>query len=332
MASLRNILRVAGLLILVALIDASAPLRDRTVLRLTGEFPDDLSERQGEYLAQPYDADVHDGLFYVSDTNEGTIKVFSAEGKLIRRIGSRGIGPGELSEPYALAVDPTDGTICCYDGGGRISRFSREGRFLGAVKPGAGAWDLVSSGGVVFVSAFSDAHQSFLAAYDRRGTILNRFGTCFDQRVNQMPYDYKSMLYENAELDISDGRLFVFFERLPFIQVYGLDGKLIETIRLNDARIQKLYRKNLSAKPKGSRMGIFSWLAGAQIEGGSFYCFSPGEIGGIGVFNQQGDLIKTYVFDGIDPSSLIQYTFIKKVGNDFIFIDHENGKIKKFSL
>src|SRR5687768_5800508 len=48
------------------------------------------------------------GLIYVLETREGAVRVYSAKGELVRRIGPRGNGPGELSgRTVYMGVDDT---------------------------------------------------------------------------------------------------------------------------------------------------------------------------------------------------------------------------------
>src|SRR5215218_6303631 len=49
------------------------------------------------------DFHVHDGRYYVLDGMSNAVRVFDRTGRLLSTIGREGRGPGELSEPMALA-------------------------------------------------------------------------------------------------------------------------------------------------------------------------------------------------------------------------------------
>jgi hypothetical protein len=63
----------------------------------------------------------------VLDSNNYRVLVFDNAGKLVRRIGQRGAGPGELMVPTGLTV-MVDGTLVVSDGGRHAySLFGRAG-------------------------------------------------------------------------------------------------------------------------------------------------------------------------------------------------------------
>lgn len=64
-----------------------------------------LRETDSLYLASPVHVTVSpSGALFVSDTRNGHVLQFSADGTLLRRFGKRGEGPGELGTPMATAM------------------------------------------------------------------------------------------------------------------------------------------------------------------------------------------------------------------------------------
>ena len=66
---------------------------------------------------------------YLSAQNTGVLE-FNREGKLLRKIGSFGRGPGEYTYCYSFTVDDKTETIYIQDGGNIIKVFSKTGLFL----------------------------------------------------------------------------------------------------------------------------------------------------------------------------------------------------------
>ncbi len=297
-------------------------------LILQKSFPDLASEELGEFLAHPYDLDFYKGQYFLTDTTEGCIKVFSSEGKLVLTIGSKGLGPGELSEPYCMAINEKNGILYCYDGSRRISCFSTGGKFLKILKTSLSIWDMEFCGNDLIATAYNEATNSLLVTFDKEGNIQKFFGHRFDESINKLSPRYQMVLYGNASLDVYKDKIYVFYERLPFIQVYTKQGELIRTIDINIKEVRKVYHINKNPKPKGARMGIRSWLQGACVSEDSIYCFSPFNIKALVVINHEGKLLDKMSFDNENEDWLIMQKFIKRINDSYIFIDVENSQVK----
>ncbi|MYH09809.1 MAG: hypothetical protein F4143_06765 [Gemmatimonadales bacterium] len=72
-----------------------------------------------------------DGTLFILDNDAGHIVVVDPAGEFVRTISNKGEGPGELSQPIAMAVF-SDGSIGVNDLTRGIQFFSREGEFLRA--------------------------------------------------------------------------------------------------------------------------------------------------------------------------------------------------------
>lgn len=58
--------------------------------------------------------------------------MFDYNGKLLRRFGSKGTGPGELSHPFGLATDSAGNWIVTDHLNDRVCAFTAEGNFITA--------------------------------------------------------------------------------------------------------------------------------------------------------------------------------------------------------
>lgn len=77
---------------------------------------------------------IHDNIEYINNSfylseNKIGILVFDINGKMIRKIGSKGRGPGEYSYTFDFTVDPKTETIYVWDNN-IIKVFSKNGKFL----------------------------------------------------------------------------------------------------------------------------------------------------------------------------------------------------------
>lgn len=302
-------------------------------LVLLKSFPDLESEKEGNFLATPYDFVFYKGTYIASDAKEGCLKVFSSEGELIRIIGSGGYGPGELSDPFVLTVDERNGIIYCSDqGNSRISCFLTNSEFLKTIKTSLNIHDLEFIEDHIYAAAYSEANQSLFFLIDKDGRIQNFFGDFFDEKINRLPLNYRRVLYGEVCLGVKDDNLYVFFERLPYIQIYNKKGQLQRTIYVKIKEVKKVYEKNLKApnslKKQGGRMGITKWLFGACVSDDKFYCYSPNQIGTMLVIDLNGNLVEKIPFEeNLSKGMLIRKRFINKIGKNFYFIDFENSQI-----
>ncbi len=291
-------------------------------------FPNEASEKAGEYLANPYDLVFYKDHYFVTDSREGCIKVFSTDGKLLKTIGSKGQGPGELTDPYVITIDEKKGLIYIYEGDRQISCFSVTGKFIKIIKTSLPIWDIVFHKGNLYSSVYSDANKSLFMILDELGNIKKFSGTLFDNKINNLPHTYKQQLYGCALLDVNKNDLFLFFEYLPFIQIYDEEGNLKQTINVNIKELKKIYNMNQNPKRRGSRMGIRSWLFGACVSDDELFCYSPYQLECMIVMNKKGKLLRKIRFDKTDThDQIIRKRFIKKIGSNFIFIDLDTSQI-----
>ncbi len=84
-------------------------------------------------LGNPRGHDVApDGTLYVADTHNSQVVIYSPDGKERRRIGKRGLRPGEFVAVTDVALDPQGNLWTCEYGQyhDRVQKFDASGRFL----------------------------------------------------------------------------------------------------------------------------------------------------------------------------------------------------------
>ena len=306
-------------------------------LVLVKSFPDENSNIENNYLVNPYELRIYKDYYVVSDSKSNCLKIFSRNGDFVRKIGKKGQGPGELQDPYVVAVDEKTSMLYCGDqGNSRISCFTFDGEFKNIIKTSLSIWDMESYNGLIYAAAYNGTKQSLFSLYNNEGTLIKSFGTFFDKRINELPYNYKQDLYSEVCLRIEKELLYVFYERLPYISVYDLDGQLLRQIIIREKQIEKVYTKNIkayAAKRKGGFMGLAKWMNGGCVEDDRIYCYSPYEIGKMLVFDKNGNLLDKIRFeDKMSSIELMKKRFITKRRKEFIFIDWENSQIRIYEL
>lgn len=106
----------------------SGPLAFEQVFSLEHELR--LQDDPDAPLGMPIALTRWRGHFVVVDQMLGNVKVFDGAGRLVRTIGRRGEGPGELGSPID-AAELEDGSLAVLDyGNGRVSIFDADGDVL----------------------------------------------------------------------------------------------------------------------------------------------------------------------------------------------------------
>ncbi len=304
-------------------------------LVLVKSFPDLESEEAGNYLAHPYDIAFYKNTYIVTDATECCLKVFSTDGKLIRTIGSRGGGPGELSDPFLVAVDETTGNIYCVDSGNnRISCFNNKGIFLNIIRTSLPISDIEFIDKYIYTAAYNQETQSLFCMYDTTGRIVKFFGDFFDPKINKLPLS--SFVYSSIYLSSYNDSLYAFFEKLPIIQVYDKGGHLIRTINIRIKKIKNIYKENLRngrGFVEENKIKLKSWIFGACVEDNKLYCYCRWIFDKMLVLDLSGNLIEKIPLVLKNPGEKYRAErFIKKVGNNFIFLDIFYSQIKVYQL
>ena len=117
-----------------------------------------------------------EGNYYLPDWQLHTIWVADPQGKLIRRIGREGSGPGELSRPRSVSVSE-DRIVVLDVGNNRIAVFSNSGGHLDSFRT-----DLVRPTNLVShndgrIALGSLMGESLLTVYDADGNKISEGGS-----------------------------------------------------------------------------------------------------------------------------------------------------------
>jgi hypothetical protein len=183
------------------------------VLRLGSELGDD------DAFGRVMDVELGPtGRIYVADDLGWNVAVFDRSGRLVRRVGRRGRGPGEFERPWHLAVDRHD-SLFVWDGAvGRVSVFGPDGRFArGFSTPGP--WVVsgftMRADGTLLVGAFAGSGGS-IHVVARDGRVLRSFGPTADARG--IPVGFASSLLGGQVEE--GGEWIVYSRRSPYELVF----------------------------------------------------------------------------------------------------------------
>lgn len=219
----------AVLLLLLALLASAAPGRAQQsgviqpreparlvlteVLRLGSELgDDDAFGRVMDVKLGPT------GRIYVADDLSWNVAVFDRSGRLLRRLGRRGRGPGEFERPWYLAVDRHD-SLFVWDGAlARVSVFGPDGRYARSFNT-PGAWAVggfsVRADGTLLVGAFTGSGGS-AHVLARNGRVLRSFGPTAD--ATGIPAGFTSSLLGGRVEEGDEG--IVYSRRSPYEMVF----------------------------------------------------------------------------------------------------------------
>ena len=169
-------MKLLSILLLAVLFPAWIPeaaAQDYTVEKVR-EIPIDLGDEiVGQISDLTRDAE---GNFYLPDWQQHTIWVTDPQGKLIRRIGQEGSGPGEMSEPQNVSV--SDDRIVVFDKANfRVATFDLNGVHQASFRidrPRPANMVCGSEGRCALSSLMG---ESLLTVYDSDGTRSHDMGS-----------------------------------------------------------------------------------------------------------------------------------------------------------
>jgi DNA-binding beta-propeller fold protein YncE len=110
-----------------------------------------------------------DGEVYVSDSGNGRVQVFTADGRFVRQFGSYGSGKGHLLQPFHLVADNAGNVYVADDAAGTLTKFSPAGQVLWQIGGGVSS-DSDLNGHFKFTSI--DAHGRLVVVNDDQNRIL----------------------------------------------------------------------------------------------------------------------------------------------------------------
>jgi hypothetical protein len=191
------------------------------------------------------------------------VYIFDNHGHFVKSFGRKGQGPGELENPHHLALDSQD-RIMIFDGGkSRVSRYDKEGGFLGPIPVNDIARMTAGPGDNLITKSTTTKQENgkvvFSSFLKRLSADFRELGMVDSLKVAMNPTELRAeepLLCWSASKD----RLFVAGEERGYeIRVYNKDGKLMRIIRkeYNPLPVSEAYRaKILKQYPASMRKSV----------------------------------------------------------------------------
>ncbi|MDJ0839832.1 MAG: 6-bladed beta-propeller [Acidobacteriota bacterium] len=212
---------------------------------------DPVPEDSDVFLSRPLDMTV-DGKnrVYVVDSEANTVFVWEGNGSYVGTFGQEGTGPGEFSfmgrgGPQAyLGVDGDN--IVVYDGGRRtINTFAADLTYVGSVpfqlKGGRGRTQYfkVTAEGqyVINATTWGESARQTVGLYDREGELINQISDIqdksFKRNGNRRGFTINAFAPRTVVVyDDFNKQVVVGNSEAPNFNVFGLDGKLVKTVKV----------------------------------------------------------------------------------------------------
>ena len=170
------------------------------------------------------------GTIAFSDDEEDCILMFDKDGNFVRKFGSYGKGPGELSTPAGLAFLNDDELLVVDNGNGRIQQFNvQTGNFLKSFgEEGTGDGEFKRPEGISIDNEghviVADCYNNRIQVLDKDGKFMFKFGDNGPGKLNQPT----GCVYHKNKFIVSDSGnhcLKVFDKSGKFLYKIGEKGK-----------------------------------------------------------------------------------------------------------
>jgi hypothetical protein len=233
-----------------------------------------------------------DGSIFVANNRENTILKFDGDGRLIRKFGRKGQGPGDFEFPSNLSIlDGRTLIVGEYAGNRRISLFDLEGGLIKLIRTNAPVFDIAALKESVIAyrsMSFGQTDTKPTGGVDHHQALIKDMVSGREVRVADAAIPYHGFS-SGLRLDASvcgtllvaatrDGDVLVCDTRKPEVEVFNFAGKKLRTfmLKLEPFPLTKEYLRRYKAEMiRGLRNGPAASLANfreivREVEGASF--------------------------------------------------------------
>ena len=258
-----------------------------------------------------------DQNIYVTDTMDYSLKKFDSNGKLLKKTGRRGQGPGEFSAPryvssYGNSIYVTDQYIP------KIQVFDQDLNYISSIPVSIPVSDFsVISENEIAVSTLSTTEAGIIHIFDSKGKIQNEFPYSFEQ----MPLMMNSVSFEFDQ----QRNLYVAYSFQDKIEKFDTEGKKLWSKRL--LGIKKVEKEKIASLIVPSKL-IYKDISldksgNLYVLGGSF---SKNPSQDVYLLDPEGSLLATITLP--DTSHCIYID-----GKDYLYSRANEGvTLKKFRI
>jgi len=190
------------------------------------------TEEVADQLGNPVDVAVNSKQeVYILDRGFTSIWVYGQEGSSLARFGSEGDGPGDMSRPLCIAVDPRDRVYVAGDGG-MITVYEADGTPVKIIKRknvGVPVRSIRVDDSYIYTCCIDVLEQTVIHKYDKNtGDYITSFGDSYakgkdiDTRVERV--------FGGGFIDLNSDGLLYFSQMAPLeVRIYERSGRLLST-------------------------------------------------------------------------------------------------------
>ncbi|HEV2148668.1 MAG TPA: 6-bladed beta-propeller [Longimicrobiaceae bacterium] len=186
------------------------------------------------------DLEIRGRDLYIVDAKDKSVKVFDSSGRLIRRIGREGSGPGEFKDPLAVAFGDERMYVVDPSAGKRISLFGFDGRFVEMMESNiptapvsiAATGDLVFTMGGLSITDPERQGWDVMSVITASGEKVGQ-GCVMDPRyLASSKRDGMIGRFDFGAVSAREDRVYCIQTITPVVQVMDRSGKPARQIRL----------------------------------------------------------------------------------------------------
>lgn len=248
-------------------------------------------------LGKPVSYAFSEEMIYVSDQDASQIHVFDYKGNLIRQIGRKGSGPGEFLILGEIAY--SDNHLFVNDfGNGRLAEINLESNETEYVFPQPQPNKFIVYNHKIYMTHLVRGDQDInqlplIWKYDLDMNLERKFGDFLTDQVEGMTGGASEL-----NMKVFNDRLYVLFQYYPLLRIYSLEGKLIDTINLNQYygdKAEPNYAPDTFADP--SYLDLESLFGGFDVTDEGIFIYPYNEQYIIDFFNHEGERLNRFKRD-----------------------------------
>ena len=228
----------------------------------------DLSD--GSFLSRAHRLIYKNGKLYMSETNRQQIIVFDENLNLLNTIARQGKGPNEVGFISDFSVKGD--TVSVKDKVGlRIQNYKSGGAYIKSVNIQGISTEINLSHNFLYsndILTIASKKDSALVRYDfssGKPSLINEFGKRY-----KFPTLNQNMYWNNRYVDIINDNIVAISDCQPFIELYNMDGKLLNKYDFSYIPIIEKVVKSINSRPVVKNM-IYMMAAGYSIQGNDLY-------------------------------------------------------------
>jgi hypothetical protein len=199
---------------------------------------------------------------YVTDSVNGRVEQFTADGAFIRQWGTSGSADGEFGNPQSIAVDRAGNVYVTDNGNSRVQKFTADGQFItkwGSSGPGDGEFGVlfgleVDGSGNVYVA---DTGNNRIQKFTSGGQLITKWGTG-GSRDGELAFPFDVALAPDGNVIVADGGN-------SRIQTFTPDGEFVSNFDRLAPGSQAFSPRAVAAEPGGD-LYILDTQSGARVE------------------------------------------------------------------